>query len=818
MYIGNGCPEPTGACCVGIACVATVTEDSCNVLGGDWYIGEDCSTFVCPYGACCLGDGLCTATTSENDCDALGGTWYQNQTCPEYICPITACSTAIYTNGPPTGGARASQCDPFYPMAAETADDFILPGTGTVDIGEVISWIWHFNGPPGASPADYLGINVTIYANDTISMAYPAPGGKPIHGDTLCQHMELIPGGIVYTVELAPGEYTYVPEGGPMWRLMLPICVTLNAGETYWLAVEPIMSFAAFGQCGAVPTDIQTGNGAEMIFELLGMNVWTPRDPIEDLAFCLIEAPPPVWSCIEEPCTYAAPDNKQPGGIGDIEPNDACTLAVEALCEYAYCGDITTNADDDWYYVDLPQDTTYGVHVRVFANDTPNQYAYGGGLDSRVYLLRSDCDNLALAASNDDYGGTFPDAENYDSQLDPGYPNCFQPGERVYIRVDGSGSASSGPYLLIINCVPCEMPTGACCVDDECVATNFENECDALGGYWYAYETCPDFDCPPDCGPAIYTNGDVDGWPNSYGSQCLTDYSGGVSGEVADDFVLPGTDPVNIGMVIAWFGHWNGPADPTYYSGVNVTIYSNDIISLPYPAPGGKPTPIGDPLCTHIQLIPGGIVFDTLLTPGEYSYVEDQPGSWRLMLPIDVTLTGGETYWLGVEPHMPLFTAGQSGWNNIPAPDTTGNSARQIFEALGLTPWTPLNLDMAFCLLEAIGCDYVVGDVNGSVSYNGLDITYGVNFFKGGADPMCPFGSCPIPPCDAFFYCGDVNGSCSYNGLDITYGVNFFKGGDPPIPCPDCPPVGSPAGDINRPETPSVIKTKAIFEQKPGTK
>jgi hypothetical protein len=86
-------------------------------------------------------------------------------------------------------------------------------------------------------------------------------------------------------------------------------------------------------------------------------------------------------------------------------------------------------------------------------------------------------------------------------------------------------------------------------------------------------------------------------------------------------------------------------------------------------------------------------------------------------------------------------------------------------------------------------CDYVTGDVNGSDSYNGLDITYGVNYFKGGSDPLCPNGSCPIPPCDAFFYCGDVNGSCSYNGLDITYGVAFFKGGSAPINCPDCPPA-----------------------------
>ena len=80
--------------------------------------------------------------------------------------------------------------------------------------------------------------------------------------------------------------------------------------------------------------------------------------------------------------------------------------------------------------------------------------------------------------------------------------------------------------------------------------------------------------------------------------------------------------------------------------------------------------------------------------------------------------------------------------------------------------------------------------MNGVAGYNGLDITYGVSYLKGGPEPVCPFGSCPIPPCDAFFYCGDVNGSCDYNGLDITYGVAYLKGGPGPIPCPDCPPAG----------------------------
>ncbi|UCE65285.1 MAG: carboxypeptidase regulatory-like domain-containing protein [Candidatus Zixiibacteriota bacterium] len=84
----------------------------------------------------------------------------------------------------------------------------------------------------------------------------------------------------------------------------------------------------------------------------------------------------------------------------------------------------------------------------------------------------------------------------------------------------------------------------------------------------------------------------------------------------------------------------------------------------------------------------------------------------------------------------------------------------------------------------AVGCDYVAGDVNGSDNYNGLDITYGVAFFKGGPEPLCPV----CPPCPDWNYCGDVNGSCNYNGLDITYGVAYFKGGPDPMFCADCPP------------------------------
>ncbi|UCC79676.1 MAG: hypothetical protein JSW64_15650, partial [Candidatus Zixiibacteriota bacterium] len=74
-------------------------------------------------------------------------------------------------------------------------------------------------------------------------------------------------------------------------------------------------------------------------------------------------------------------------------------------------------------------------------------------------------------------------------------------------------------------------------------------------------------------------------------------------------------------------------------------------------------------------------------------------------------------------------------------------------------------------------------------SYNGLDITYGVNYLKGGSPP--PY-ECECTWGDIWYVAGDVNGSCNYNGLDISFGVEYLKMNPQYpelIPCPDCPPI-----------------------------
>jgi hypothetical protein len=93
-------------------------------------------------------------------------------------------------------------------------------------------------------------------------------------------------------------------------------------------------------------------------------------------------------------------------------------------------------------------------------------------------------------------------------------------------------------------------------------------------------------------------------------------------------------------------------------------------------------------------------------------------------------------------------------------------------------------------------CQYVPGDINGNNQANGIDVTFGVSYFKGGNTP--PY-SCDCPPYGVFYVAGDVNGNCIFNGIDITFFVSYLKGGQPQLLfCPSCPPAGIPVQPAGR--------------------
>jgi len=68
---------------------------------------------------------------------------------------------------------------------------------------------------------------------------------------------------------------------------------------------------------------------------------------------------------------------------------------------------------------------------------------------------------------------------------------------------------------------------------------------------------------------------------------------------------------------------------------------------------------------------------------------------------------------------------------------------------------------------------FIPGDVNDDQAVIGSDVTFLVNYFRGG----------PPPPVEieGFFPAADVNGDCRNIGSDVTYLVNFFRGGDAPV-------------------------------------
>ena len=99
-----------------------------------------------------------------------------------------------------------------------------------------------------------------------------------------------------------------------------------------------------------------------------------------------------------------------------------------------------------------------------------------------------------------------------------------------------------------------------------------------------------------------------------------------------------------------------------------------------------------------------------------------------------------------------------------------------------------LNIPVTLLVISGGGeCQYIPGDANGNGSTNGLDVTFMVNYLKGG--PMAPPDQCNCPPYGTVFVAADANGNCSFNGLDVTYLVNYLKGGpNAPDGCPSCPP------------------------------
>lgn len=281
-------------------------------------------------------------------------------------------------------------------------------------------------------------------------------------------------------------------------------------------------------------------------------------------------------------------------------------------------------------------------------------------------------------------------------------------GDEILIVVDGY-SSNTGNYTLTV-----DAEIGACCVDLVCVGTMGESDCSALGGEWYQGENCDSFECPVpplDCSDAVYSNGDQIG--SAFASQCDIVYP--MQAEACDDFVLPGEDQIAVTSIVGWMGFWNHDpiATPANLDGLIFTIYNDD-----NGAPGGHPID-EDPFCDR----EGDIVWTHNYAPGEFGYLEESNGYWRVFVTLEdgeLTLDPGVTYWIGWAGQHIFSNTGQGG--PVPTGSQTGSYALLYFPLLGYNDWTNVwNQDMAFC-------------INGEPAGGGEELVYSESFDNGMGD------------------------------------------------------------------------------------
>ncbi len=249
---------------------------------------------------------------------------------------------------------------------------------------------------------------------------------------------------------------------------------------------------------------------------------------------CIPEFDLTIAECI--PCVVPCP-------MGGLDEGEACgedtnggcnstpPVFTSIQCGDIYCGNAwaeDSTRDTDWYELVLTEPYTvtmtaeaeFDVIIGYVPTDPP-------GAGDCAYLLGS---------------------------LDP-YATG-EPCEEISVEVDlGAGThwffiaptvfegypCALGPWEYAFSLECTAPPTGACCVDSVCVETNTQPECDAMNGWWFEGETCPEYTCPfmggDDCTDPFpvtipaempFANQNTTcGRVNDYSETCLGSYDGG---------------------------------------------------------------------------------------------------------------------------------------------------------------------------------------------------------------------------------------------------------------------------------------------------
>ena len=565
VYMGDGTtcdPDPciTGACCIDANCTV-MFEDDCITAGGE-YLGDmtDCDPNMCG-GACCFEDGSCQFTTEEACTNGLGGDYLGDGTvcdpnpCPQPPPANDECENAeeiLLSKAIVTGDTTWATSDIEYPCELYSGPWknvwYKVTGTGTTMTASLCNTVpdWdtkiavycygcdypicvdgNDDGCTGTylSEVSWCSTEFTTYYITVggYSASYYGPFELEVTADAVvCE------GAVDCTWPLGACCNT---NGTCVDNVIELECVEngtwtagmVCAGEDCNIngiddACEPCGDNNGDGYTDLVDlatlVSCLTGPGGTASAECLCM---LDADDDGDLdlrdyaAFQLCFSPRPIGACCfadascqeltEDDCAAAAGTYMGDDTVCDPNPcppvNDTCDGAIVVNCGDTLIDESNETANNDYDpgsggctgYSATGPDVTYSLTLAEFTDVTITMDA---AFDASLYVVTDCADPENTCVVGDDSGN--PETVNF----------IAEPGVTYYIIADGYSLSSSGLFELDVACVV--LPTGACCVDDECrVITAYE--CTVMTNGVYVGDDVP---CDPDpctAGACCYSDG-----------------------------------------------------------------------------------------------------------------------------------------------------------------------------------------------------------------------------------------------------------------------------------------------------------------------
>ena len=173
-----------GACCYGSpatpTCVNTTPTICGQTLGGTFYVGQNCATFICPSvttGACCYPDGSCADLTAAACAQSSGSYQGDGTQClgdADQNGIDDACEGADLLKWQQMPDLSPNGMDVMCTETKVLADDFQCTETGQISKIEI--WgSWYQDGVPNGDPGD-VDFVLSLHSDipSTSGVSYPA--------------------------------------------------------------------------------------------------------------------------------------------------------------------------------------------------------------------------------------------------------------------------------------------------------------------------------------------------------------------------------------------------------------------------------------------------------------------------------------------------------------------------------------------------------------------------------------------------------------------------------------------------------------------